>query len=167
MRFKILILGILITSAFFTYYTLDVVFFKEELIASGIKMILFGLILTTLILLISINKAPDNFKIGTSILSLGIFIPLIISLVKPSYFSASWNLILAGIVLLSGIILLIKLRGINKVLLAIIALGVLYFEFILLLKVEQALFFSIGGILLVFSSLAAILASFQQINKIN
>ncbi|HIP32669.1 MAG TPA: hypothetical protein EYG86_07910 [Crocinitomicaceae bacterium] len=165
MKFKILILGTLVTSGFLAYFILDIFFFKEELITSGIKMILFGLILTVLMLLISINKVPNNLKIGPSILSLGIFIPLIISLVKPSYFSASWNLILAGIVLLSGIILFIKLKGVSKILLTVIALGVLYFEFILLLKVEQPVFFSIGGILLIFSSLAALLASFQQVKE--
>ena len=159
---KILVLLIAMASVASIYFAINIFYFVENAIPNSIRLMSSLLLLVNFLLIWSSQGASKKIVYTSLILGATTTTLLLINLFNFSTIPLSWNVILALLVLLSGISLITRIKFTNKLILAMIGLSTLSMEVILLLKLENRLFFVCSFVLLLILTATSLLFVFRK-----
>lgn len=162
MRKKIILALLFLAIIPLIYFGVDFFITKEKIIQSGINLGLSLLLVITFSLLWIARSVKKSIQQASAVLASALTILTIISFISPTLIPGHWNIILALVVLLSGLSLIGILNSGNIIANISIFVLVVLLEVIVLFKIEESLFFLAGITMLIIASLLSLLAVFSK-----
>lgn len=162
MRKKIILALLFLAIVPLIYFGVDFFITKENIIQSGINLGLSLILVITFSLLWIARSVKKSIQQASAVLAFALTILIVFSFITPSLIPNNWNIILALVILLSGVSLIGILNSGYKIANISIFIIVVLLEVIVLFKIEETLFFLVGIAMLIIVSLLSLLAVFSK-----